>query len=100
MTSLVLSLVYCDAAQSQTFFSHENHPFPPSLANRGKLHLGKKSNLLTILVQDTHIDPPEFINVKLVDGVAVVHLLPVTNVTAFDEYADQIFVSYITRLLL
>ena len=35
------------------FFSHEYNSFPPSLANGGNLHLGKKSDLLTVLVQDT-----------------------------------------------
>jgi len=38
------------------------------------LHLRKKSDLVTILVQDVHIDPPESIDVKLLDGAIVVHL--------------------------
>jgi len=75
-----------------TFFNHKNHPFPPSLANGGNLHLGKKSDLLTVLVQDTHSDPPEFVDVKLLDGAAVVHLLPVKAAKTFDKYVDQIFV--------
>ena len=87
------------ASDMTTFFSHENHPFPPSLANGGKLYLGKKSDLLTILGQDAHIDPPESIDVKLLDGAAIVHLLPVSNVTNFDEYADRIFVPHIVKQL-
>ena len=74
-------------------------PFRPSLANGGNLHLGKKSDLLTVLVQDTHDDPPEFVDVKLLNGAAVVHLLPVTAAKTFDEYADQIFVPYIVKHL-
>ncbi len=30
------------ASDMTTFFSHENHPFPPSLSDNGKLRLGKK----------------------------------------------------------
>ena len=33
------------------FFQYENHPYPPSLSNRGNLRLGKKSELLNILLQ-------------------------------------------------
>jgi len=76
------------ASDMTTFFSHKNHPFP---ANGGKLHLGKKSDLLTILVQDPHFDPPESIDVKFLDGAVVVYLLSVTNIANFDECANQIF---------
>lgn len=31
------------------FFSHENHPFPPSLSTYGELRLGKKSDLMECL---------------------------------------------------
>lgn len=82
-----------------TFFSHENHPFPPSLSDCGKLRLGKKSDLLNILVKDKQNDPPGSIDVKLLDGAAVVHLLPTTNVVTFDEYADQVFVPHIMKQL-
>ena len=56
-----------------TFFSHENHPFPPSLSDGGKLWVGKKSDLLSILTKDTQNDSPDFVDVKLLDGAAVVH---------------------------
>ena len=32
-----------------TFFKHKNHHYPPSLPDRGKLKLGKKSDLLSVL---------------------------------------------------
>ena len=35
-----------------TFFKHENHPYPPSLSDRGNLRLGNKSDLLAILVDE------------------------------------------------
>ena len=81
------------------FFRHENHPFPPSLSDLGKLRLGKKSDLLNILTKDTQNDLPDFIDVKLLDGAAVVHLLPTTNIVTFDEYADQVFVPHILKQL-
>ena len=58
------------------FFSHENHPFPPSLSDQGKLHFGKKSDLLEVLVCDIHSELPDTIHARILDGAAVVHLLP------------------------
>ena len=37
----------------ETFFGHENHPYPPSLFDRGNLRSTKKSDLLSILAQET-----------------------------------------------
>ena len=56
--------------------------------------LGVRSQMLMI-----HNKPPSFVDVKLLDGAAVVHLLPTTNVVTFNEYADQIFLPYITKQL-
>ena len=80
-----------------TFFIHENHPFPPSLSDQGKLQFGKKSDLLDILAKNIHINPPNSIDVILLDGAAVVHFLPVTSIETFDEYADQVFMPYIIK---
>jgi len=41
-----------------TFFQHENNPYSPSLSDRGKLHLGKKSDLLKCLIQAPDTDTP------------------------------------------
>lgn len=56
------------------FFSHENHPYPPSLSDNGKLRFGKKSDLLTCLLNTTKkeaqdvLDATEFLaNVDEVD---------------------------------
>ena len=82
-----------------TYFSHENHPFPPSLSDCGKLRFGKKSDLLEILTKDIQNDRPNCIDVKLLDGAAVVHMLPTSNVMTFDEYADVVFVPHIMKKL-
>ena len=80
-----------------TFFRHENHPFPPSQSDDGKLRLGKKSDLLSILAEE-EINPPNCFDVKVLDGAAVVHLLSTTDVT-FDEYADRVFIPPIIKQL-
>ncbi len=82
-----------------TFFSHENHPFPPSLSDNGKLRLRKKSDLLNIPVKDIQNYPPDSVDVKLLDGAAVVHFLNTANVLTFDQYADQVFLPYVMKQL-
>ena len=71
-----------------TFFKHENQPFPPSLSEYGKLRSSKKSDLMSLLpVNDQH-EPPNFFDSLVIDGAALVHLLPTAKITTFDEYAD------------
>lgn len=82
-----------------TFFRHENHPFPPSLSDDGKLRLGKKSDLLSVFVQEVPTNVPDGFDVKVLDGAAVVHLLSTKNTLTFDEYADQVFVAHIMKQL-
>ena len=82
-----------------TFFMHENHPYPPSLSDRGKLRLGKKSDLLTVLTQKTQHEPPSTFDVKLLDGTAVLHFLPASSVTTFDEYVSSVFLPHIMKHL-
>ncbi|KAG1662386.1 hypothetical protein GQR58_020959 [Nymphon striatum] len=81
------------------FFKHENHPFPPSLSDGGKLCFGKKSDLLQNLTQNDQKDLPNIFDATALDGAAIVHLLPTANSTTFDEYADNIFLPYIVNCL-
>ena len=85
-----------------TFFKHENHQHPPSLSERGKLRRGKKSDLFSILAQETQNaqkEPPPFLNVRILDGAAVVHMLSPTKVTTFNDYANGVFIPHILKLL-
>ena len=51
-----------------TFFKHENHPYPHSLSDRGKLRQGKESDLLSILLEEVEIEePPIWFDVKVLD---------------------------------
>ena len=85
-----------------TFFKHENHPHPPSLSEREKLCQGKKSNLISILVQETQNaqkESPTFLDVRILDGAVVVHMLSPTNVTTFNDYSNGVFIPHILKLL-
>ena len=77
---------------------NENQPFPPSISAYGKLRPSKKSDLLHLLAIDQEA-PPNFFDAIVFDGAAVVHLLPVTNIGTFDEYADNVFIPYILKQL-
>ena len=83
----------------KAFFEHENHPYPPSLSDSGTLRQGKKSDLLSILAQKTHQEPPGIVDVKVFDGAAVVHFLPTTNITTLNEYASGVFFPHIMNQL-
>ena len=48
-------------------------------------------------MNDAHSEPPGLVNAKLLDAAAVVHLLPTPNIVTFNEYADQVFLPYISN---
>ncbi len=57
------------------FFSHENHPWPPSLSDNGKLRLPtSKADLLSFFEIESS-DPPSYFDIKLIDGAAAVNFL-------------------------
>ena len=81
------------------FFKHENHPYPPSLSDRGKIRLGKKSDLLSVLPAEAEKEAPVAFDVKILDGAAIVHLLTTNGVNTFDDYANDVFIPYIKKQL-
>ena len=97
--------ISCQARNSDmdAFFSHENHAWPPSLASNNMLQT-TKSDLMECLESLTSQpnDIPE-VNVKIVDGAAVVHLLdpekPSVTFKTFQDYAHGLFLPYIERML-
>ena len=128
-----------------TFFMHENHPYPPSISDRGKLRLGTKSDLLFCLkmvekkdsLNALHTDelrdmdlltcqeeedevvevvdmqpevnapletanktePPSTFDVKVLDGTAVLHFLPLAAIETFGDYAKKVFLPFIRNQL-
>ena len=85
----------------QELFAHETQSFPPSISDFGKLHLPRsKSDLLKCLVDDNdENEPPSTYDCKVLDGAVIVHSLPTTNATTFDEYASKVFIPYLVTLL-
>jgi hypothetical protein len=67
-----ISFVHCHAVQGEGHGHHENHPYPPS-----------REEISWILVFEmAETEPPTSFNGKVLDGAAVVHLLPTTNITS------------------
>ena len=82
-----------------TFFRHENQLYPPSLSDYGKLRFAKKSDLVQILELESQQDQPCVFDVMVIDGAALVHMLPVKDATTFDEYASNVFLPHIMQQL-
>ena len=84
----------------EVFFSHENQAFPPTISNSGRLRLtSSKSKLLTCLDTSGQQDAPAQVDCKIFDGAAIVHGLPVTTASTFDDYARKIFEPFLIREL-
>ena len=85
----------------EEFFKYENQPWPPSLAEDGKLRGGTKADLLKCL-EDLPEELPNAIpdvNAKVMDGAALVHMLVPVAGTTFKMYAQNKFAEYITKEL-
>lgn len=85
----------------QQFFSHENHGFPPSLSDNGKLKLNSnKSDLLQSLQRLTSDDAPIIlkppVNMLVIDGAVSVHYTKPMPTHTFDDYCTD-FVSNIEK---
>lgn len=84
----------------EEFFMHENQPYPPSLSEFGSLRFGKKSDLLACINKVSSAPHPQSCDVKVFDGAALVHALPTSSVSTFDEYANIIFIPFLHSHLL
>lgn len=82
----------------EEFFKHENQQYPPSISSAGKLRQGKKSDLVECLEskkKSSAISNAPSVEMKVFDGAAVVHFLPVGESRTFSEYAHQVFTQYV-----
>lgn len=84
----------------EEFFRHENQACPPALSDGGSLCTGTKSDLLTCLeeVSDTQTETPVTTCIVL-DGAAIVQMLKPAASKTFEEYAQQIFIPYMSTKL-
>ena len=98
MTAIFLHGLYivCQTRDGnlEEFFNHENQSTPPSLSTMGLIRIGHKSDLLPCLETGTLSEPP-VIDVKILDGVAIVNMLPRDYSKTFEEYAKNVFLPYL-----
>ena len=86
------------------FFEHENHAWPPSLADNNMMHQGTKSELTSCLeaLVERPQQTPE-VDVRILDGAALVHVLDPkkanVQVKTFKDYACQVVVPHVLRQL-
>ena len=80
-------------------FAHENHGWPPSLSEQGKLRLPTKKSDLLHVFQTADISESYACDVKVIDGAVVVHSLPINDASTFDEYAEKIFIKWVEKQL-
>ena len=84
----------------ETFFMHENQAAPPSLPLGGKLRIGTKADLLDCLgLEGIQSTGTPAVDTKLLDGTAVVQMLNPGTARTFQEYSDQVFLSYVSNHL-
>jgi hypothetical protein len=83
-----------------TFFKHENHPWPPSLSQYGAVYTGTKSEIMGPLMSMIQSNPHKIpaIDVAILDGAVIVHILKPGTSKTFEDYAHNMFIPYICRL--
>lgn len=83
-----------------TFFAHENQAAQPSLSQAGKLRSGNKADLLECLElhEKQSINAP-VVDAKFLDGAAVVQMLNTGMAKTFQDYADMVFLPYVSNQL-
>lgn len=84
----------------EEFFKHENQPFPPTLAQSGKIRQGQKSDLVKCMERlvEKKIDAPQ-VEATIIDGAVIVQILKPGMAATFKEYADFVFKPYIRKQL-
>jgi len=82
------------------FFLHKIQSFPHSLSDYGKLYLpSTKSELLKCILSSTQLEPLLFYDCQILDGTTIVHFLPIIGAAKFIDYAENIFIPYLSMQL-
>ena len=82
------------------FFKHENHAYPPSLSQLGKLRFGTKADLTDCLEKlCTSKGEAPVIDVIILGGAAVINMLKPVGAKPFQDYATLVFLPYIKAQL-
>ena len=80
------------------FFKYENQPWPPSLAQAGKLCVGQKAHLVMYVEPINNAKPP-VLDVIIRDGAVVIQMLSIGTTRTFEEYAQVVFLPYVLKQL-
>ena len=79
------------------FFSHENHACPPYMSLGGKLRLGSKADIMPCLEVETAApEASPLVDATFMDGAAVVQMLNPGTAQALLDYAEQVFLPYVS----
>ena len=82
------------------FFNHENHVYPPSLSQLGKLRFGTKADLTDCLEKlCTSKGEAPVIDVIILDGAAIINVLKPVGAKTFQDYDMLLFLPYIKAQL-
>ncbi|KAL8561604.1 hypothetical protein ACOMHN_024839 [Nucella lapillus] len=96
ITQLFLSLQSRPDADMTDFFRFENQREPPSLADRGLLRSGTKSDILKCLNAPTgRADVAKQATIVVLDMAAVIHMVRPTTANTFSEYVSLHIVPYL-----
>jgi trehalose-6-phosphate synthase len=81
------------------FFAHENHSYPPSISEYGKLRKCTKSDFVSILESTgtTKETPPADVTAKVFDGAAVVQMMRSQAAKTYGEYSRDIFWPFVVN---
>ena len=93
-----LLYIACQAREEnlEEFFKHENSSSPPAPSCHGKMPTGQKSELITCLEVSTAFERPS-IDAVVLDGAAIVNMLPSGKCKTFKEYAETVFLPYVVN---
>ena len=82
------------------FFTYENQPWPPSIAQNGKLRGGQKADLVKCATNEaTEILERPSVDRVILNGTVIVQMLPVKTSRTFEEYFATVFAPYIMKQL-
>ena len=73
-------LIACQSLEGNLdeFFTYENQPWPPSLAQSGKLRSGQKADHIKCILNQAADPPSNFqADAVILDGAVIVQMLPV-----------------------
>ena len=96
VTQLFLSLQSRPDADMEDFFRFENQKEPPSLADRGSLRFGTKSDILQCINAPTgRSAAAKQATVVVLDMAAVIHMVRPTTAKTFSEYVSLHIVPFL-----